>query len=168
MKLFTYLLITFAVAFILQFWIISMVVTTHPRYIKHNRGKMYISLFAASVMGILEVIIYDSYHNTVSLFYYIGLGLAIYGFAHAYKVQMGVSETDYLHQMIEASSRDTLLSQNLINHTQNINVRTVATNIINKRKRDMDTMLQMLNEMDKGGKGGKGIKEDPFAYHKLL
>jgi hypothetical protein len=115
-------------------------------------------------MGILEVIIYDSYNNTVSLFYYIGLGLAIYGFAHAYKTQMGVTEKDYLNQMIEASSRDMLLSQNLINHTQNINVRTVATNIINKRKRDMDMMTQMMAQMDKGPVTNKEL----FDYQKLL
>jgi hypothetical protein len=164
MKLLTYLIITFAVAFVLQHWIISMVTTMHPMYVKHNRSKLYISIFAASVMGILEVIVYDSYHNTVSLFYYIGLGLAIYGFAHAYKVQMGVSETDYLNQMIEASSRDMLLSQNLINHTQNINVRTVATNIINKRKRDMDMMTQMMAQMEKGPVTNKEL----FDYQKLL
>lgn len=164
MKLFTYLIITFMVAFILQYWIISMVTTTQPKYVQHNRGKLYISLFAASVMGILEVIVYDSYHNTVSLFYYIGLGFAIYGFAHAYKVQMGVSETDYLKQMIEASSRDILLSQNLVNHTENINVRTVATNIINKRKRDMDMMTQMMVQMGKG----QVTNAELFDYQKLL
>jgi hypothetical protein len=164
MKLFTYLIITFAVAFVLQYWIISMVTTTHARYIHNNRGKMYISLFAASIMGILEVIIYDSYHNTVSLFYYIGLGLGIYGFAHAYKTQMGVTEKDYLHQMIEASSRDMLLSQNLVNHTENINVRTVATNIINKRMRDMDMMTQMMAQMEKGHVTNKEL----FDYQKLL
>lgn len=152
------------VAFILQYWIISMVTTTQPKYVQHNRGKLYISLFAASVMGILEVIVYDSYHNTVSLFYYIGLGFAIYGFAHAYKVQMGVSETDYLKQMIEASSRDILLSQNLVNHTENINVRTVATNIINKRKRDMDMMTQMMVQMGKG----QVTNAELFDYQKLL
>ena len=164
MKLLTYLVITFAVAFVLQYLIISMVTTTHTKYVEHNRGKLYISLFAASVMGILEVIVYDSYHNTVSLFYYIGLGLAIYGFAHAYKTQMGVSEKDYLKQMIEASSRDMLLSQNLVNHTENLNVRTVATNIINKRMRDMDMMTQMMAQMDKGPVTNKEL----FDYQKLL
>lgn len=164
MKLFTYLIITFMVAFVLQYWIISMVTTTQPKYVQYNRGKLYISLFAASVMGILEVIVYDSYHNTVSLFYYIGLGFAIYGFAHAYKVQMGVSETDYLKQMIEASSRDILLSQNLVNHTENINVRTVATNIINKRKRDIDMMTQMMAQMGKG----QVTNAELFDYQKLL
>lgn len=164
MKLFTYLIITFMVAFVLQYWIISMVTTTQPKYVQYNRGKLYISLFAASVMGILEVIVYDSYHNTVSLFYYIGLGFAIYGFAHAYKVQMGVSETDYLKQMIEASSRDILLSQNLVNHTENINVRTVATNIINKRKRDIDMMTQMMAQMSKG----QVTNAELFDYQKLL
>lgn len=164
MKLFTYLIITFSVAFVLQYWIISMVTTSHSKYIHHTRGKLYISLFAASVMGILEVIIYDSYHNTVSLFYYIGLGLGIYGFAHAYKTQMRVSDKDYLHQMIEASSRDILLSQNLANHTENLNVRTVATNVLNKRKKDIDVMTQMMAQMEKG----QVTNADLFDYQKLL
>jgi hypothetical protein len=164
MKLLTYLIITFTVAFFLQYWIISIITTTHPRYVQHTRGKLYVSLFAASIMGILEVIIYDSYHNTVSLFYYIGLGMAIYGFAHAYKTQLGVSEKDYLKQMIEASSRDMLLSQNVVNHTQNINVRTVATNVLNKRKRDLDMMTQMMAQMDKG----QVTNAENFDYQKLL
>jgi len=69
-----------------------------------------------------------------------------------------------LNQMIETSSRDMLLSQNLINHTQNINVRTVATNIINKRKRDMDMMTQMMAQMEKGPVTNKEL----FDYQKLL
>jgi hypothetical protein len=164
MKLFTYLIITFTVAFVLQYWIISIVTTTNVKFVQHNRCKLYISLFAASVMGILEVIIYDSYHNTVSLFYYIGLGMAIYGFAHAYKTQMGVSDKDYLRQMIEASSRDVLLSQNLVNHTENLNVRTIGANMLNKRKQDIDTMTQMMAKMEKG----QVTNSELFDYQKLL
>jgi hypothetical protein len=124
---------------------------------------MYISLFAASIMGILEVIIYDSYHNTISLFYYVGLGIAIYGFAFMYKTQMNVSEADYLRQMIEASSRDLLLSENLVNHTDNMTMKTVATNIISKRKRDLDMMTKMLHDEKKL----PITKKEAFSYNKV-
>jgi hypothetical protein len=164
MKLISYLLITFFTAFILQYWIISIITTSNINYVHHNTGKLYISLFAASIMGILEVIIYDSYHNTVSLFYYIGLGIAIYMFAFMYKTQMNVSEADYLRQMIEASSRDLLLSQNLVEHTDNTNMKTVATNIISKRKRDLDMMTKMLSEE----KTPLQItRKDAFSYNKV-
>ena len=162
MKLISYLIITFITAFILQYWIISIVTTSSMNYVQHNTGKMYISLFAASIMGILEVIIYDSYHNTVSLFYYIGLGIAIYGFAFMYKTQMNVSEADYLRQMIEASSRDLLLSENLVNHSDNMTMKTVATNIISKRKRDLDMMTKMLHDEKKL----PITKKEAFSYNR--
>ena len=162
MKLFSYLLITFITAFILQYWIISVITTSNMNHISHNTGKLYISLFAASIMGILEVIIYDSYHNTVSLFYYVGLGIAIYGFAFMYKTQMNVSEADYLRQMIEASSRDLLLSENLVNHSDNMTMKTVATNIISKRKRDLDMMTKMLSDK----KTFPITKKEAFSYNK--
>ena len=163
MKLLSYLIITFIVAFVLQYWIISIITTSNASYVHHNTGKLYISLFAASIMGILEVIIYDSYHNTVSLFYYIGLGIAIYGFAFMYKTQYNVSEADYLRQMIEASSRDLLLSDNLVKHTTNMNVKTVATNIISKRKRDLDMMTKMLSDEKKPL---PITKKEAFSYNK--
>jgi hypothetical protein len=162
MKLLSYLIITFIVAFVLQYWIISVVTTSSINYVQHNTGKMYISLFAASIMGILEVIIYDSYHNTVSLFYYIGLGIAIYGFAFMYKTQMNVSEADYLRQMIEASSRDLLLSENLVKHSDNMTMKTVATNIISKRKRDLDMMTKMLHDK----KQLPITKKEAFSYNR--
>ena len=163
MKLISYLIITFAIAFILQYWIISIITTSNVSYVHHNVGKLYISLFAASIMGILEVIIYDSYHKTISMFYYIGLGIAIYGFAFMFKTQYNVSEADYLRQMIEASSRDLLLSENLVNHTNNMTIKTVATNIISKRKRDLDMMTKMLSDE----KQTLPItKKEAFSYNK--
>lgn len=163
MKLISYLIISFATAFILQYWIISIITTSKSSHIHHNVGKLYLSLFAASIMGILEVIIYDSYHNTVSLFYYIGLGIAIYAFAFMYKTQLNVSEADYLRQMIEASSRDLLLSENIVNHTNNMTIKTVATNIISKRKRDLDMMTKMLSDEKKTL---PITKKEAFSYNK--
>ncbi len=167
MKLLTYLGITFLVAFVLQYYIISFVITHHRDYVYNTYGKMYISLFAASIMGILEVIIYDAYQNTVSVFYYIGLGLLIYISALFYKRQYSVDEADYIKQMLEASSRDLLLSNNLIYHTNNININTVATNIIDRRNRDIHVMRKLLSDIE--NKQQLPItKSDAFAYQKLL
>jgi len=167
MKLLTYLGITFLVAFILQYYIISFVTTHHRDFVYNTYGKFYISTFAASIMGILEVLIYDAYQNTVSVFYYIGLGLLIYLSAFFYKRQYSVDEGDYIKQMLEASSRDLLLSNNLISHTKNININTVATNIIDRRNRDIHVMRKLLSDIE-DKKTMPITKSDAFAYQKLL
>ena len=146
MKLFNYVCLTFLVAFSVHYWIISYITSRNP----HNtRGKLYLSTFVASIMGLLEVMIYDLYRDTFSLFYYLGLGILIYAMLFMYNNQSGVDDDDYLKQMMENQSRDILLAERIIKNTDNQPVVTLATNIINRRKRDMDAMTKMLVDKDR-------------------
>lgn len=154
MKLFYYVCITFALAFAAQYWIISYITSRNPQ---NSRGKFYLSAFFASMMGILEVMIYDSYRDSVSLFYYVGLGLLAYGMIFAYNTQMGVADDDYLKQMLEHQSRDILLADRIIKNTESQSVRTIATNILNRRKRDVDMMTKMLADLTIGPITGKKL-----------
>ena len=149
MKLFYYVCLTFAVAFVIQYWVISYITTTSPKLIYNSYGKLYLSILVASIMSILEVMIYDSYRDTVSLFYYIGLGILIYAMAFSYNTQMGVDDDDYLKQMLENQSCDIMLANRIIKHTDSQPVVAVATNILNRRKRDMDAMTKMLMDNDR-------------------
>jgi len=154
MKLFYYVCITFALAFAAQYWIISYITSRNPQ---NSRGKFYLSAFFASMMGILEVMIYDSYRDSVSLFYYVGLGILAYGMIFAYNTQMGVADDDYLKQMLEHQSRDILLADRIIKNTESQSVRTIATNILNRRKRDVDMMTKMLADLTVGPITGKKL-----------
>ena len=149
MKLFYYVCLTFAVAFVIQYWVISYITTTSPQLIYNSYGKLYLSILVASIMSILEVMIYDSYRDTVSLFYYIGLGILIYAMAFSYNTQMGVDDDDYLKQMLENQSCDIMLANRIIKHSDSQPVVAVATNIVNRRKRDMDAMTKMLMDNDR-------------------
>ncbi len=100
-------------------------------------------------MGLLEVMIYDLYRDTFSLFYYLGLGILIYAMLFMYNNQSGVDDDDYLKQMMENQSRDILLAERIIKNTENQPVVTLATNILNRRKRDMDAMTKMLVDKDR-------------------
>jgi hypothetical protein len=42
-----------------------------------------------------------------------------------------------------------ILSQMAIKKTENTHVQTIATNVINRRKRDMDVIAKMLDDADK-------------------
>ena len=145
MKLFYYVCITFALAFAAQYWIISYITSRNPQ---NSRGKFYLSA---------EVMIYDSYRDSVSLFYYVGLGLLAYAMIFAYNTQMGVVDEDYLKQMLEHQSRDILLADRIIKNTESQSVRTIATNILNRRKRDVDMMTKMLADQTRAPITGKKL-----------
>jgi hypothetical protein len=44
------------------------------------------------------------------------------------------------------------LSQMVIQKTENIHVQTIATNVVNRRKRDMDVIAKMLDDATKQAK----------------
>jgi hypothetical protein len=146
MRLLQYTLLTFIVAFLIQYWVLSVITSNRPQ---NTVGKFYLSMVSASIMGILEVMIYDTYKSVVSLFYYIVLGLSTYLFIYMFKSQMGIDDADYLKQMMESHSREMVLSQMAIEKTENNHVRTIANNIINRRKRDMDVIEKMLDDAHK-------------------
>ena len=162
MKLFSYLILTFIVAFIVQFWILSVISTSNMEYVKHTRGKMYLSVVAASIMSILEVFIYDWYKNTLSLFYYIVLVLVIYLFSYLFKNQSGVDDQDYLKQMLEMHSRDVLISNQALLNTKSQSIQTVATNYINRRKKDIDVIKKLIDDGDKNVKAKEPVKHMPY------
>ena len=149
MKLFTYLILTFIVSFVVQFWILSIVSTSSMEFVKATRGKMYLSITAASIMCILEVFIYDWYKNETSLFYYISLVLIAYLFAYFFKNQTGIDDQDYLKQMLEMHSCDLLISKKILENTKSQSVQTVATNYINRRNKDIDVVKKLIDDKDK-------------------
>jgi len=146
MKLLEYTLLTIAVAFIIQFWVLSAITSDKPQ---NTVGKFYLSLVSAFIMGILEVMIYDSYKSTVSLFFYLVLGFSLYLVIYFFKNSWWINDADYMKQMMESHSREMLLSQMVLKKTENIHVRTVATNVVNRRKKDMDVLAKMLDDADK-------------------
>jgi branched-subunit amino acid transport protein AzlD len=146
MRLFQYTILTFVVAFLIQYWVLSVITSKRPQ---NTVGKFYLSMVSASIMGILEVMIYDTYKSVVSLFYYLGLGLSVYIFIYMYKTQSGIDDADYLKQMLESHSKEMVLSQMAISKTENNHVRTIANNVINRRKRDIDVIEKMLDDAEK-------------------
>lgn len=140
MRLLEYTVLTVLTAFIIQFWVLSAITCDRPQ---NTMGKFYLAMVSASIMGILEVMIYDSYKSVVSLYYYIGLGLSLYMFIYFFRNQIGIDDADYLKQMLELNSREMRLSQI---KTDNIQVQTIATNTIHKNKKNIDMFEKMLRD----------------------
>lgn len=146
MQLLQYTLLTLVVAFFIQFWVISVITSKRPQ---NTVGKFYLSMVSACIMGILEVMIYDTYKSTVSLFYYLFLGLMVYVFVYLYKSQTGIDEIDYLKQMMESHSREMELSKMVVERTSNVQVKSIASTLIQRRKRDIDVIEKLLHDDSK-------------------
>ena len=158
MQLLQYTLLTFIVAFFLQYWVLSVITSKRPQ---NTVGKFYLSMISASIMGILEVMIYDSYKNVVSVFFYLFLALTLYLFIYLFKQQIGIDDVDYLKQMMESHSREMLLSQMAADKTTNIQVKRIANGVIERRKRDIDVIDKML---DDDSKKAPITKKNLFTY----
>jgi hypothetical protein len=143
MQLLQYSLLTFVVAFMIQYWVLSIVTSARPQ---NTVGKFYLSVVAASIMGFLEVMIYDTYKSVVSLTYYLCFGFLIYVFLYMYKKQIGIDDADYLKQMLESHSCEMEMSQTAVDKTANNQVKMVANNVVMRRKRDMDVIEKMLDD----------------------
>ena len=149
MKLTTYVFVTFLTAFLLVYWAIPTVTTNRTEHIFWTRGKLYLALFAGSTMSLLEVVLHDIYHDTVSIFHLLLFGFLLFGSAHFYRTQQHIDEKDFIQQMTEAAHKDLLISRALLEHSMNMNVLTAATNIIDRRVRDINVFTKLLADMEK-------------------
>jgi hypothetical protein len=157
MHLFQYTFLTFIVAFIIQYWIISVLKSS---IVKHSTGKLYLSLISASVMGILEVMIYDTYKSTVSLYYYLLLGALIWLSLYMYK---SVDDVNYLNELLESHAYETRLSKKVMESTDNSQIITIANNLIHRREKDIVSIQKLLHNPDENKKG-KITKSNLFNY----
>jgi hypothetical protein len=148
MHLFEYTALTFIVAFMIQYWVISILKSKHH---VHSAGKVYLSLVAASMMGILEVMIYDTYKSTVSLYYYMALGLvtglSMYMYNHA------DDDMDYLKQLLESHMYEVSISKRALETSDNSQVITIANNLVHRREKDMGSIQKLLKDPNEKTRG---------------
>ncbi len=135
-------------SFIIQFIIMSLIMTDVVGNITFSTGKFYISVIMALLMGLLEVGMYD--HNSLmyhfSLPYYLSLGFALAVFVYLYRNQMYITDKEYLNEMIEHHSMALLTSDPILEKTQSDRVRKLAENIVSTQEAEIKYMKQLINE----------------------
>ena len=78
-------------SFIIQYYIMSIIMTNDITNIRNSLGKLYISTIMAFLMGIVEVMMHDFYFGVLSLLYYIPLFVILGTFYYLYKSQYKIS-----------------------------------------------------------------------------
>jgi hypothetical protein len=135
-------------SFLIQFFIMSFIMTNSFTNITFSVGKFYMSCIMALIMGLLEVGMHDYYmhsHLFVSSPYYLSLGFTLVVFLYLYRNQMYINDNDYLSEMIEHHSMALLTSQQILEKTQSEKVRNLATNIVETQQAEINYMKQLMN-----------------------
>ena len=130
-------------SFLIQFFIMSALMTNKLLNIRSTIGKFYISCIMALLMGLLEVGMYDFYMNSLSFIYYFALIFALIIFVYLYKNQIYIYDKDYLNEMIEHHSMALLTSEEILQKTGSERVKRLAENIISTQQKEIEYMEQL-------------------------
>jgi hypothetical protein len=134
------------VSFILQYYLMSYIMTDSTVNIKNSLGKLYVSTIMASTMGIIEVYMYDNMANVSSWSYYVPLVTILVASVIMYRQQKGVDENNYLNEMIEHHSMALLTSRAILEKTNDNQVKNLAQNIIKSQQSEINYMGQLLTK----------------------
>jgi hypothetical protein len=135
-----------AFSFIIQYYAMSLLMGNDYNNITNSRGKIYVSIIMALLMGLSEVIMHDSMKTIVSWNYYISFSIMLGILIYIYKKQIGINDKEYLKEMIEHHSMALLTSKEILNKTHNYKVKKLASNIVNTQKEEIKYMKQLLKE----------------------
>ena len=130
-------------SFVIQFYIMSALMTNKLLNIRSTIGKFYISCIMALLMGLLEVGMHDFYMNSLSIIYYFALIFALVIFVYLYRNQLYIYDKDYLNEMIEHHSMALLTSEEILQKTGSERVKRLAENIISTQEKEIEYMEKL-------------------------
>jgi len=131
--------------FLIQYFLVSIVTTSNPMYIRHSLGKFYLSLVVAFSIGIIEIMIHDISYDTRSVNkYFVMLALLILSII-AYRNQIFVTDENYLNQMIENKSVQQLEDEEILKKTHSYGVTRMAKLSVQNTQEDINKMIRLLN-----------------------
>ena len=139
--------IVFITAFLIQYFIISFIMSDSIKNMKNSTGKIYISLISALLISIVKVGIYDVSNFIISTKYYGLLVSLLIISIFLYKKQFFVNDKNYLEAMIENDSMSLLTSNSIINKTKNDNIKKLAENIVKTKTKEIEAMNAIIKEI---------------------
>ena len=131
-------------SFIIQMIVMSGIMTNSYTNITFSIGKFYMSVIMASLMGLLEVLMYDIHMHIISLYYYLFLFFMLSVFIYLYRNQIYIRDKDYLEEMIEHHSMALLTSEEILQKTESERVKKLAENIITTQEKEIDYMKELI------------------------
>ena len=149
MRILHTLVVMFIGSFIIQYFLMSTIMTNSMENITNSLGKVYLSIIMGLYMVVLEIMMHDHQYTVFSMRYYIIIGCLLGFFIYLYKTQKYITDKEYLKEMIEHHSMALLTSNKILEKTDDYNVAKLAKNIIQTQQdeiRDMKGILMTLKK----------------------
>jgi hypothetical protein len=130
--------------FIIQYVFMSYIYTARTEHISNSLGKMYMVSIMSFFMVIFGILMGRPFRRSKFL-----VGLAfLFLFIYLYKTQTGISDSEYLKEMIEHHSMAILTSQKRLEKTENPEVANLAAHILTFQEREIGEMKYLLNKIN--------------------
>lgn len=144
MNLFYSVTFMMIISFIIQYFIMSYIMVNNINNITNSLGKVYISCIMSILMGITEVFMQDLVLKIIHWNYYLALLLLLSIFYLLYTMQIGITDKEYLKEMIEHHSMALLTSEEIEHKTSNYKIKKLAKDIINRQTTEIKYMEKLL------------------------
>jgi len=129
---------------LIQYYAMSRIMTNDVANIRNSLGKFYISGIMATFMGLVEVLMHDSYMGKFSFKYYLFL-LPLLGILYyMYRKQQYIYDGEYLNEMIEHHSMAIFTSEEILKKTHSPDIKILASKIKNTQELEIQHMKTLL------------------------
>jgi hypothetical protein len=134
-------------SFIIQYFVMSAIMTNSYRNITFSLGKFYISVIMALSMGLLEVAMFDFHMKTINTFIYFCIIFWLIVFIYLYRNQVFIGGKEYLQDMIEHHSMAILTSEEILDKEPSKRVKKLTETILQVQEKEIEYMKQLLKNM---------------------
>ena len=142
MRILHTIVIMFIGSFIIQYLLMSAIMSNSISNVTNSLGKVYLATIMGLYMVLIEIAMRDMQYGSFNVMYYSIFGGLLIIFIYFYKVQYAIKDRQYLEEMIEHHSMALLTSQEILKKTDSYNVSKLAKNIIQTQT---DEILEMRN-----------------------
>ena len=147
MRLLHTMIVMFLASFVTQYFLMGSIMTNSLAEVTNNIGKVYISIIMALYMVAIEVMMHDHQYSVLSTRTYVGIFGFLALFVFLYRKQIGVTDKQYLEEMIEHHSMALLTSNRILEKTNNYNVAKLAKNILHKQQDEILEIHSILHKL---------------------
>lgn len=141
------MLVMFVGSFLIQFFVMSLIMANVVSNTRNTLGKGYLAILMGLYMVLLEVLMHDFQYKVVSTNMYVMLAAALALFVYLYRKQVAIYDKQYLEEMIEHHSMALLTSEEILKKTSNYDVAKIAKNIIQKQTDEIREMNIVVSKL---------------------
>ena len=147
MRLTHTMIMMFIGSFLIQYFLMSPIMTDKFENIRASLSKVYLSVIMGLYMVILEIMMHDHQYSVLSVRNYALVGVLLLFAIYLYRTQKYITDKQYLEEMVEHHSMALLTSNRILEKTDDYNVAKLAKNIILKQKEELAFMKKWLSKI---------------------